>query len=110
MLKIGWVNPHASEHIWVLRYVLSNIKGSPASDKGIKQAENSMRRSILWRKDNAKLLKSIRAGEHPPLDEHVKKYISAEELLKFEDISYNIEAPIEKSKYYLQLRNEVFNS
>jgi len=30
----------------------------------------------------------------------VKKYISAEELLKFEDISYNIEAPIEKSKYY----------
>ena len=44
------------DDIWVLRYVLSNIKGSPASDKGIKQAENSMRRSILWRKDNAKLL------------------------------------------------------
>ena len=64
------------DDIWILRYVLSNIKNSAGAEKGLKQAENSMRRSILWRKENAKLLKNIKAGGHPLLDEHVKKYIS----------------------------------
>ena len=44
------------DDIWILRYVLSNAK-DPTSEKGLKQAENAIRRSILWRKEIAATLK-----------------------------------------------------
>ena len=46
------------DDIWILRYVLSNAS-DPASDKGIKKAEDSMRKSITWRRQHAVALKAI---------------------------------------------------
>ena len=63
------------DDIWILRYVLSNAK-DPTSEKGLKQAENAIRRSILWRKENAATLKKIKGGGAVPFDDFVKKYLS----------------------------------
>jgi hypothetical protein len=61
------------DDIWILRYVLSNAS-DPASDKGIKKAEDSMRKSITWRRQHAAALKAISEGQPVPFDSKFKEY------------------------------------
>ena len=63
------------DDIWILRYVLSNC-ADPKSDKGLKRAEDSIRKSISWRRKNAATLKDILEGKPVPFDAKFKEFIA----------------------------------